>query len=94
MVGQKEKEKKVKDWGRNREREEEERGERHLQIHTGGEVWKLGCHSYLVTAVKQVSDTADLTSLGSEVIVAFYRLRLRFSSRNHHKSFLIKKINK
>lgn len=54
MVGQKEK--KVKDWGRNREREEEKKGERHLQTHTGREVWKLGCHSYLVTAVEQVSD--------------------------------------
>lgn len=42
---------KKKDWGRNRERRKEERkGERHLQIHIGGEVWKLECHSYLVTA--------------------------------------------
>lgn len=71
------KRKKVKDWGRNREREEEEKkGERHLQIHTSREVWKLGCHSYLVTAVEQVSDTADLTSLSSEVVVAFCRLHL------------------
>ncbi len=36
---------KKKDGGRNREREEEKRGERHLQIHIGGEVWKLKSHS-------------------------------------------------
>lgn len=58
--------KKKKIGGRNREgergRREEKRGERHLQIHTGGEVWKLECHIYLVTALKQVSNIADLTS--------------------------------
>lgn len=41
---------KKKDGGRNREREEEKRAERHLQIHIGGEVWKLKSHSYLATA--------------------------------------------
>lgn len=59
------KRKKKEDWGekqRGREGGEEKRGERHLQIHTGGEVWKLECHIYLVTALKQVSNIADLTS--------------------------------
>lgn len=88
------KRKKVKDWGRNREREEEKKGERHLQIHTSREVWKLGCHSYLVTAVEQVSDTADLTSLSSEVVVAFCRLHLGFSSRDNKKSYLVSKKKK
>lgn len=63
MVGQKEKKKRRLGGETERERGgEEKRGERHLQIHTGGEVWKLECHIYLVTALKQVSNIADLTS--------------------------------
>lgn len=86
MVGQKEK----KRWGekrreRGKKRGEERRGERHLQIHSGVEVWKLKCHSYLVTAVKQVSNIADLTSSGSKVI-----LTLETFCRLHHR-FLISK---
>lgn len=75
---------KKKDGGRKRERrEEEKRGERHLQIHSGVEVWKLKCHSYLVTAVKQVSNIADLTSLGTKVILTFETF-----CRLHHRFYL------
>lgn len=88
VVGQKGKK---KDWGRNRESEEEKRRERHLQIHTGGEVWKLECHSYLAAAVKQVSNIADLTSLDTKVVLTFAtfcRFHHKFSSRN--ESFWVK----
>lgn len=88
--------KRKKDWGRNRKREEEKRGaERHLQIHIGGELWKLRYHSYLVkAAVKQVLNISDLTCLDTKVIVTFdtfCRLHRRFSSRNHYDSFKVKK---
>lgn len=92
--GAKRKKKKKKDWGRNRESEEEKRRERHLQIHTGGEVWKLECHSYLAAAVKQVSNIADLTSLDTKVVLTFStfcRFHHKFSSRN--ESFWVKEKN-
>ena len=44
---------------------------------------ELECHSYLGTALKQVSDTAYLTSSGTKVIVTFATF-CRFSSRNHN----------
>lgn len=75
VVGQKEKKKKKeRDWGGETERRREER---HLQIHTAGEVWRLECHSCLVTAV----NGADWTSSGAKVsltLETFCRLRRRF----------------
>lgn len=77
-------------------RRDEKRRERHLQIHIGGEVWKLGCHTYLAAAaVKQVLNVADLTCLDTKVIVTFdpfCRLHHRFSSTHHYDSFKVKKV--
>lgn len=82
---------KKKDWGRNRESEEEKRGERHLQIHTGGEVWKLECHSYLAAAVKQVSNIADLTSLDTKVVLTFATFcTFHHKSSSRNESFWVK----
>lgn len=66
------KKKKERDWGGETERRREER---HLQIHTAGEVWRLECHSCLVTAV----NGADWTSSGAKVsltLETFCRLQI------------------
>ena len=72
----KKKRERERDWGGETERWREER---HLQIHTAGEVWRQECHSCSVTAL----NGADWTSSGAKVsftLETFCSLRRRFSS--------------